>query len=64
MRVEECINPRKRDRSKSTLELQLEVHAGFDDDNVPILHADVTKLNSELVSWKDHTDEFDIIPIE
>jgi hypothetical protein len=24
----------------------------------------VTKLNSELVSWKDHTDEFDIIPIE
>jgi hypothetical protein len=38
---------------------------GFDvNDNVPISHADVTKLDSELISRKDRTNEFDIIPIE
>jgi hypothetical protein len=38
---------------------------GFDvDDNVPISHADVTMLNSELVSREDHTNKFDIIPIK
>ena len=38
---------------------------GFDiDDNIPILHADVTKLDSEFISREDHTNEFEIISIE
>ena len=38
---------------------------GFDvDDNVPISHADVTKLDSELISREDHTNEFDIISLK
>ena len=38
---------------------------GFDvDDNVPISHADVMKLHSELVSGEDHTNELDIISIK
>jgi hypothetical protein len=38
------------------------------DDNVPISHADVTKLDGELmmllISREDHTNEFDIISKE
>jgi hypothetical protein len=40
---------------------------GFDvDDNTPISHADVMKLDSELISREDHANlnEFDIISIE
>ena len=38
---------------------------GFDvDDNVPISHADVTKLDSELISREDHIIEFGIISIK
>jgi hypothetical protein len=34
------------------------------DNNVPISHADLTKLDSELISREDRTNEFDIISIE
>ena len=34
------------------------------DNNVPISHADVTKLDGELISREDHTNEFDIISIK
>ena len=34
------------------------------DDNVPISHADVTKLDSELISREDHIIEFGIISIK
>ena len=37
---------------------------GFDIDNIPISHADVTKLDSEFISREDNTNEFEIISIE
>lgn len=39
--------------------------ASFDvDDDVSILHANVTKLDRELISRKGHANEFDIASIE